>query len=143
MRRNISTRFRNIGRPNPLVVMIDRETERLQERHPRIRGFSVLVDKTHNRHHKGNQIRAQVLVYLPHRRILVSKEAEGMTESDNAAAALSQAFDATEHAVDRYLKKKRSGNPETPLPPPLSARGLPEAPRPAVDVGLRIVELPS
>jgi hypothetical protein len=107
MRRNISTRFRHIGTPNPLIDIIDRETDRLQRRHLRIRGFSVVVDKPHLKHHKGNQVRAQVLVLLPKKRIVVSKEADGMTEGDNAIAALYHAFDAAENAVDQYVHRGR------------------------------------
>jgi hypothetical protein len=107
MKRNISTRFRHIGTPNALMDIIDRETDRLQRRHLRIRGFSVLVDKPHLKHHKGNQVRAQVLVLLPKKRIVVSKEADGMTESDNAVAALYHAFDAAENAVDQYVHRSR------------------------------------
>ncbi len=107
MKRNITTHFHHISRPNPLISLIDKETERLQGRHPRIRGFSIIVDKMGRKHKKSNQIRAQVIVTLPGKRIVISKEADGMTESDNASVALTHAFEAAERSVDQHLKKSR------------------------------------
>ena len=107
MRRNISTHFHHIGCPNPLVAIIDKETERAQRRHPRIRRFSIVVEKSDKKRHKCNQVRAQVIINLPKKKIVVSKEAEGMTEDDNAAIALIHAFAAAERAVDEHVKKSR------------------------------------
>ena len=115
MRRNIATHFHHIRRPNQLITLIDKETERLQGRHPRIRGFSIVVEKTDRKLRKSNQVRAQVMVNLPGKRIVISKEADGMAESDNAMVALTHAFDAAERSVDQHLKKHRhAGNDLNP-----------------------------
>ena len=107
MNRNISMRFQHISCANPLIEIVDKETERLQKHHPRIRGFSIIVEKTHRKHKKGNPVRAQVIISLPNKRIVVSKEVDGMTEGDNAAIALRHMFDVSECAVDQYIKKSR------------------------------------
>jgi ribosome-associated translation inhibitor RaiA len=102
MKRNISTRFRHISAPNALLQIVDRETARLQKRYFRISGFSIVVDKPHLKHHKGNQVRAQVVVSLPTGRVVVTKEADGMTERENAVMAIHCAFDAARSAVDAH-----------------------------------------
>jgi hypothetical protein len=107
MRRNISTRFHHIGCANPLLEMIDRETERIQRRHLPIRSFTINVDRPHHRHHKGNQVRVSINIALPQKSIFVSKEVGGMTERDNAFTALDRAFGAAENAVDQYFEQKR------------------------------------
>lgn len=108
MSHNTYTRFRHIASTHPLLEIIDKETERLEERHPKIRGLTVHVDKPHRKHQKGNQVRVQLVVSLPKKRIFITKEAEGMGEGENAAIAISNAFDAADNAVNQYLKRKQS-----------------------------------
>ena len=65
------------------------------------------MDKSGKKRNKNNQVRARVTISLPNKRIVISKEAEGMTESDNSAIALYHAFDVAERAVNEHIKKSR------------------------------------
>ena len=100
--------FRHIRRPNFLIPIIDKETKRIQARHPSIRGFTVNIDEPHRKRYTDSPVRVQVSVSLLRRQIVVTKEADGASENDNAATALNHAFAELNHAVDQYQKKKRS-----------------------------------
>jgi ribosome-associated translation inhibitor RaiA len=107
MRRNISTRFHNISSPNHLIEIIDKETERMQRHYAGIQGFKISVDVPHSRHHRGNQVRAQVIVIVRHLRLVFSKEVEGQSEDQNSTVALCRAFDAAENGVERFFSRAK------------------------------------
>ena len=105
MRQNISTHFHHISSPNHLVEIIDRETERMQRHHTGIQGFRINVDVPHLRHLHGNQVRALVVVFVRDVSLVFSKEVEGLSEEQNAIAALCRAFDAADNGVERFLHR--------------------------------------
>ncbi|MFH1132536.1 MAG: hypothetical protein V1754_14460 [Pseudomonadota bacterium] len=110
MQRNLTIRFLHVCRSNELVGLIDHDFRRLQDYHPQILRCSVVVEKPHRRHNKGNCVRAQVGVALLGKALVSSKEAEGTDDLDSGAIAIAKAFDSTRLSVEAYLGKRRVSN---------------------------------
>lgn len=105
---SISICFRHIEHSNDLVVLIETEARALQRRHPELQNCSVIIEKRHRRHRTANAIRARVSVGVPGRILISAKTSTSRDESTGAAAALSHAFDAAEHALVTHQSRLRA-----------------------------------
>jgi ribosome-associated translation inhibitor RaiA len=114
---NLSIRFHQVSQSNNVFDLVDHEARKIESHYPDIISCAVVIDKPHNRHRKGNPVRARLTFSFPGRQLAVSKSVDDGNESDSALAALSYAFEAAEYTVNGHTHKKqeqnrRSGGPQ-------------------------------
>ena len=134
MKANVSTRFHHISAPNYLLEIVERETDHMQRRHPSIRGFKVTVALSNSRHRHDREVRALVTVVLRNAILVASKEVDGMSEHDNASAALRRAFLAAEKEMSHHHHRGRFKHTRSLEPASISDRSTADMSRCSRDV---------
>lgn len=107
---NFSIRFHQVMQSSKVFDLVEHEVRKIESRYPDIISCAAVIDKPHNRHRKGNLIRAQLTLSFPGRRLVVSKSADDGNESDSALAALSYAFEAAEYTINGHTHKQHEYN---------------------------------
>jgi cold shock CspA family protein/ribosome-associated translation inhibitor RaiA len=90
---------------------------RLDEYYPRITSCRVAVEKPHKHHHSGNLYRATVVVNIPQKQIVVSREHPMHHSHEDIFVAVHHAFEEAELQLKEYALKQNKDVKEHDLLP--------------------------
>jgi len=80
--------------------------EKFDERHPRIISCRVAVEKPHKHHQSGNLYKATVVVNVPQKQIVVSREHPMHHSHEDIFVAVHHAFEEAGRQLDEYALKQ-------------------------------------
>ena len=104
MKTNIRTTFRHIRSFDELTEAIARETRKLQEIHPLITNCKVTIDRPHHRDGTRERFRVRILVSVPGKQLISSREArEGYFD---ILTAVTETFNTMEDSINSYVRRR-------------------------------------
>lgn len=99
--------FRNMDKSEALEDRIRARMAELDQFHSRITSCRVVVEKGHRRHHKGNVFGIRLVLRVPGREIVISRDPEADHAHEDAHVAVRDAFDAARRQLEDYARTQR------------------------------------
>ena len=97
--------FRHLVPERGIVELVRRGADKLMSQYRQVSRCRVVVDRVQGRHQKGNLLRAEVIVNLPHKQLVVKKN---MAAGDDACwikQLVTDAFHSAQRAVTAHTKR--------------------------------------
>ena len=99
--------FRDMDSSEALADRIRSRIAELEQFHPRITSCRVVVEKGHRRHHKGNVFGIRLVLRVPGREIVITRDPEADHAHEDAHVAVRDAFDAARRQLEDYVRSQR------------------------------------
>ena len=99
--------FRNLDASPALEERIRGRLKELEQFHPRITSCRVVVEKGHRRHHQGNVFGIRLVLRVPGKEIVISRDPQADHAHEDAHVAVRDAFDAARRQLEDYVRSQR------------------------------------
>lgn len=99
--------YRNMDRSDALTADIEEKVGKLEEFFDRITRCQVVVEAPHRRHHQGNLYRVRIRLQVPHRELIVDREAHDKHQHEDPYVAVRDAFSAMRRQLEDYVRELR------------------------------------
>lgn len=110
MDRPLDIAFHNLDSSPTLEAEIRNRVDKLETRYGRLVGCRVSVEKLHNSHRTGNVFDVHIVMSVPGRDLVVSREPNKAKEkyaNPDVRTSLRDAFDAAERQLDSFKRARR------------------------------------
>lgn len=115
----VTVTFRGMLPSAALRTDIEDHAQRLERFAPRLMNCHVTVQRSENRHHKGNRYEVQVRVTLPGGEFEAGRNAEPDQSHEDPYVAVRDTFNALRRQLEDFIRIRRgdvkSRSPEQPL----------------------------
>ena len=99
--------FRNMDSSEALADRIRSRITELEQFHPRITSCRVVVEKGHRRHHKGNLFGIRLVLRVPGREVVITRDPEADHAHEDPYVAVRDAFDAARRQLEDHVRSQR------------------------------------
>ncbi|MHC4947405.1 MAG: HPF/RaiA family ribosome-associated protein [Planctomycetota bacterium] len=118
MQRPVQVTFRNMTVSDALEAACWAEADKLEQYFNRITGCRIVVDRSHQRHRKGNLFEIRIDLSLPGDHVIVNRQPPAHQTDEDVWVAVREAFDTARRRLEDYARK-RNGRVKTHESPPL------------------------
>ena len=99
--------WRDIDQSDAIEADIREKTEKLEQFFDKIIAIKVTIESSHRRHHKGNLFRVHIVVEVPGKEIVVTRDPSEHHAHEDAYVAIRDAFDAARRQLQDYARIRR------------------------------------
>lgn len=99
--------FKNLPESDALKDLVYKRLDRLDRLFPRIIDCHVLIESPHRHHYRGNHIRVRVELYVPGKRLVVSRDPDLNSAHKDAQVAVRDSFNSIDRQLQDYARELR------------------------------------
>lgn len=96
--------FRNMDQPIGLEETIREKARELEQLYPRITACTVMVERRHHRHHKGDLFHVRIAVDVPGDELVVSRDPQQHKQNEDVRVAVHDAFHAARRRLEDHIR---------------------------------------
>lgn len=104
---NTQITWRNIDQSDAVEADIRDKTEKLEQFYDKILSIKVTVEASYRRHYKGNLYRIHIVVEVPDKDIVVTRDPAEDHAHEDIYVAIRDAFDAARRQLQDYARIRR------------------------------------
>lgn len=108
--------FRGLPHSDAVESNIQKKIAWLEHYCPKITKCDVSIESHHHHHHKGNLYHVRIVLGVPGKEIVVSRDRHDNHAHEDAYVAIRDAFDAARRQLEDYVRRRR-GNTKLHEPP--------------------------
>lgn len=110
--------FRDVDRSDAVEANIRERAEKLEQFYPNITGCTVIAEKSHAHHHKGNLYHIRIDLMVPGAKIVVGRDPGANHAHEDIYVAVRDAFNAARRQLEDRARRLR-GNVKSHVTPPM------------------------
>lgn len=116
MKLNPEITFRGLPHSDALEADIRQKIDKLDRFFEHVMSCRVVVESGHRHHHQGNLYHVRVLLTVPGRELVVSRDPAGHQAHEDPFVAVRDAFDAARRQLEDYARRLRGDTKHHDVP---------------------------